>query len=102
MIDKTLLVLGYYLTLPLTWGVALLAALVVARYPGWMLSYAVAAGVTWAWLVAIAYYRWGWPGWTTVAKSYVPVVLVASGVSLAVVRGAFAVARKRVPDASNR
>lgn len=83
MIDKILLVLGYYLMQPLTWVVSIPAAMIVAKYPGWRLSFLVAALTTYFWLMMIAVVRYEWRGMDLIAKSYLPVSLVASAVSLA-------------------
>ncbi len=95
MIDKVALVLGYYLAQPLVWVIAVASALIVARYPGWRLGFAVAAVLTYVWLMMIALVRYDWVGIDTIAKSYLPVALVASAVSLFVVRAGLAQWRQR-------
>ncbi len=107
MIDKIFLVLGYYLAQPLTWVVSIAAALIVARYPGWRLSFLVVSLTTYFWLMMIAVVRFEWRGMELIAKSYLPVSLVASAVSLAGVKLAWPrllrkIQRHRVTNAPNQ
>lgn len=94
MIDKILLVLGYYLMQPLTWVVSIPAAMIVARYPGWRLSFLVASLTTYFWLMMIAVVRYEWKGMDLIAKSYLPVSVVAAAVSLALCKFAWAQLRR--------
>ena len=98
MIDKVLLVLSYYLTLPWIWAVAALAALLVVRGRGWVVPYLIAAGVTWAWLVGLTLCTYRDLGAMTVAKSYVPVAMVAAGVMFGVMRALRALIVRPVQD----
>jgi hypothetical protein len=86
VIAKLLLVLGYYLTQPLTWGVCLAASLVVAYHPNWRIGFVLVALSSYVWLMMIALVSYERGGMGIVAKSYVPVTLVASAVSLFAVR----------------
>ena len=80
MIGKLLLVLGYYLTQPLTWGVCLAASLVVAYHPNWRIGFVLVALSSYVWLMMIALVSYERAGMGIVAKSYGPATLVASAV----------------------
>ncbi len=86
MIAKLLLVLGYYLTQPMTWGVCLAASLVVAYHPNWRIGFVLVVLSSYTWLMMIALVSYERAGMGMVAKSYVPVTLVASAVSFFLVR----------------
>ncbi len=90
MIGKLLLVFGYYLAQPLTWGVCIAASLVVAYHPNWRIGFILVALSSYTWLIMIALVSYERAGMGNVAKAYVPVTLVASAVSLFAVRFAWA------------
>ena len=86
MIDKLFLVLGYYLMQPLTWAVCLVASVVVAYHPNWRIGFVLVVLSSYTWLMMIALVSYERAGIGLLAKSYVPVTLVASAMSLAVVK----------------